>query len=134
MERPCALLALFAAILSTPASPALGELAGVLFPFAALVVCALPDTASCIIFAAEVSHNHAGPVLHICRVVSGGEPLDQGEDVEVVREQKLFLTLIVIFVVILEIGQRLRLQVIRVQAVYFLANLEVGYQVTFLKV
>lgn len=65
VAAPCTFLALFTAVLGPPASSALGELASVLLPFAALPVCTLPDTTSAVILSAEVSHNDASPVLHV---------------------------------------------------------------------
>lgn len=52
VENPGALLAFFAAVLGPPAPTALGELAGVFFPLAALVVRALSDAASRVVFPA----------------------------------------------------------------------------------
>jgi hypothetical protein len=91
VESPCALLALFAAVFGASASTTLGKLASVLFPFAALVVCTLADTSTCVILTAEISHNNAGPVLHISAVVADCELLDQWEEVEVVGEQVLLI-------------------------------------------
>ena len=65
MVAPGALLALLAAVLSPATPSALGELAGVLFPFAALPVGALADAAAAVVFAAKVAHHDAGPVLHV---------------------------------------------------------------------
>lgn len=65
VEDPRALLALFAAVLCPPAATALGELARVLFPLAALVVSALTDAASGVVFPAQVAHDNTGPVLHV---------------------------------------------------------------------
>jgi hypothetical protein len=94
MGTPCAFLAFFAAVLRPPASSALSELASILFPFAALPICALPNATSALVFAAQISHHDASPVLHITlllrsRVVRmagggrfrGGEFLDKWEDV-----------------------------------------------------
>lgn len=100
VESPSTLLALFAAVFSASASTTLGELASVLFPFAALVVCTLADASTCVILAAEISHNNAGPVLHISAVVADCELLDQWEEVEVVGEQ----ILLVVGIFIVDLG------------------------------
>ena len=97
MEYPRALLALFAAVLCPATAAALGKLACVLFPAAALVVSALSDAASGVVFPAEVAHNNACPVLHVRCVVPNGELLDEREDVEVVRELILFQLLFFFF-------------------------------------
>jgi len=86
MEGPGALLALLAAILGAPAPTALGKLTCVLLPLPALIVGALPDAAAGIVFAAEIPHHHAGPVLHVGAVVPNGELLDEGEEIEVVGQ------------------------------------------------
>lgn len=65
MVHPRGFLAVFAAVLGTAATTALGELALEFLPFAALVVCALADAAARFVLAAEVPHHHAGPVLHV---------------------------------------------------------------------
>ena len=65
MEDPRALLAFLAAVLGAPATTALGELARVLLPAAALVVCTLSDPSTRVVFPAKVAHNNAGPVLHV---------------------------------------------------------------------
>src|ERR1700760_1094224 len=84
MVQPSALLALFAAILGSPATSALGKLSCELFPLAALVVRALSDTSAGVVFAAEISHDYSGPVLHVRRVMANRKLLDQGENVEIV--------------------------------------------------
>ena len=52
VAAPRALLTLFAAVFRPSAAPALGELANVFFPFAALPVCALSNAASTLVFPA----------------------------------------------------------------------------------
>lgn len=65
VEDPRALLAFFAAVLCPPTATALGELACVLFPLAALVVSALTDATSGVVFPAQIAHYNTGPVLHV---------------------------------------------------------------------
>ena len=90
MENPSALLAFLAAVLRPSAPSALGELPRELFPFPALVVGAVSDSASAVVFPAEVTHYYASPVLHVLAVVTDGELLDEREDVEVVWEEVFF--------------------------------------------
>lgn len=85
MERPGTLLTLFAAVLCPAAPAALSKLPRKFFPFTTLVISALPNPAPCIILTAEVPHDDASPVLHICTVVSHSELLHQREDVEIIR-------------------------------------------------
>ena len=70
---------------------------GVLLPFTALIVSALADAATSIIFAAEVSHDNTSPVLHVSTVVPHCELLDEREEIEVIGKQILFV--ISIFIV-----------------------------------
>lgn len=90
---PRSLLTVFAAILGAAAATAFGELALEFLPLATLVVGALADAASRLILAAEVSHDNAGPVLHVLRVVPNGELLNQREDINIIRQQVLVLLL-----------------------------------------
>lgn len=94
MVNPCALLAFFAAVLCTAASSTLGKLPCELLPLAALVVCTLPDPPSGVVLAAQVTHNHTSPVLHVLAVVTHCELLDKGEDIEIVRQEVFFLLII----------------------------------------
>lgn len=84
MVNPRSFLAVFAAVLGAAAASALGKLALEFLPLAALVVRTLTNAASRLILAAEVSHDHAGPVLHVLRVVPNGELLNQGEDIDII--------------------------------------------------
>jgi hypothetical protein len=72
MAAPCALLAFLAAVFRPSASPTFGELASKLFPFPALPICALSNAASILVFAAQVSHHDASPVLHIALLLGVG--------------------------------------------------------------
>lgn len=97
MENPGALLALFAAVFGPSAAAALSKLARELFPTTALVVCALPDASARVVFSAKVAHNDACLVLHVRGMVSHGELLDQGEDVEVVWKLVFFKFFLILF-------------------------------------
>ena len=97
MENPSTFLAFFTAVLCPSAAAALGKLTGVFFPSAALVVCTLPDTAPRVVFPTQVAHNNACPVLHVGCVVSDGELLNEGEDVEVIWEFVFFEFLFLFF-------------------------------------
>jgi hypothetical protein len=96
MEDPGTLLALFTAVLCPSAASALGKLSGVFFPFSALVVRALSNPAFRVILAAEITHYHACPVLHLWRMMSDGELLNQWEDVEVIWLEVLFYKLLLL--------------------------------------
>jgi hypothetical protein len=133
MESPCTLLALFAAVFGSSASATLGKLTSVLFPFAALIVSTLADASTGVVLAAEISHNHTSPVLHISTVVTNCELLNKWEKVEIVVKQILFV--VSIFVVnlrnfILLIHSRRVL----VNGSKLLANLEARDKVTLLEV
>lgn len=84
MVDPRTLLTLLAAVLGATAASALGKLALVFLPLATLIVGALANASSRVILPAEIPHHHTRPVLHVLGVVSNGELLDQGEDIEVV--------------------------------------------------
>lgn len=73
MKNPRLLLTLLATILGPPTPPTLSKLPRILLPLPALVVRALPYPATRVVFAAEVAHHHARPVLHVLRVVADGE-------------------------------------------------------------
>jgi hypothetical protein len=72
MAAPCPFLALFAAVFRPPASSTFGELASKLLPLSALPICALSDASSILVFAAQVSHHDASPVLHITLLLGVG--------------------------------------------------------------
>jgi hypothetical protein len=91
--HPRGLLAVFAAVFGATAAPTLGKLSLELLPLATLVVGTLTDATSRLVLAAEISHDNARPVLHILRVVSNGELLHQGEDIDIVGEQVLVFVL-----------------------------------------
>ncbi|KAI6755314.1 hypothetical protein HG531_004420 [Fusarium graminearum] len=91
MESPCTLLTLLTTVFGASTSAAFRELAGVLFPFTALVVGTLANTTTSVILAAEVSHDNASPVLHISTVIAHCELLDKREEVEIVGKQILFV-------------------------------------------
>lgn len=120
VEGPRTLLALFAAVLGAAATAALSKLASVLFPFPALIVGALADTAPCLVFPAQVPHNDPCPVLHVCAVVSYGELLDQGEYVHIIRQKILFLVLVLV-------NRRLELHIIAVQELQLFSYLQPRY-------
>lgn len=84
MKNPSTLLTLLTAILCSPTPPTLGELSSIFLPLAALKVRALANAAPQIVLAAQIPHDHAGPVLHVLSVVSHCELLYQREDVEIV--------------------------------------------------
>lgn len=90
---PGGFLAIFAAVLGATATPTLGELTLELFPLATLVVGALADATSRLILTAEVSHDHACPVLHVFGVMPNSKLLHQGKDVEIVGNQVLVFLL-----------------------------------------
>lgn len=91
VKGPGTLLAILAAVLGPPAPTALGKLAGELLPLPALVVGALPDAATRIVFPTEVPHDDTGPVLHVLAVMPHCELLHEREEVEVVRKKVFFL-------------------------------------------
>jgi len=96
MAWPGLALTLLAAILSAAASTTLGKLASELFPFAAFVPCALPDTSFGFVLSTEISHDYTSPVLHVLRVMTNGELLHQWKDVVIIR-LKEFLHVILVF-------------------------------------
>ena len=125
VENPGALLALLAAVFRSPASSALGKLSCELLPFPTLVVCTLPNPAPTIVLAAQISHDHSCPVLHVLAVVPNREFLDKRENVEVVWEEILF------FFGIAGRGngrgrRRVWVVVVNIEEVQFRANLELG--------
>ena len=96
---PSILLALFAAVLRPSTAAAFRKLACELFPFTALIVCALSNAASCIVLPAQVSHHNASPILHVLGMVADGKLLNEREDVEVIRLQILVYLLLIIVVI-----------------------------------
>lgn len=130
VESPCAFLAFLTAVFGTPATAALRKLPCVLFPFAALVVGTLTDASPGVVLSAQVSHNHTGPVLHVCAVVPDCELLHEGEYVLVVGEE-VFLFALIFFC--LQFGLQLG-GISAVQKLDLLANLEFGDKVAFLEV
>lgn len=90
---PCTLLAFFAAIFGASAPTTFGKLSWKLFPFPAFVVGTLPDAASGIVLAAKVAHNHAGPILHLRRVMSYSKFLHQRKDVVIIWQEIFFFGL-----------------------------------------
>lgn len=87
---PSIFLTVLAAIFGAPAASTLGKLASIFLPFATLIVRTLADPSTRVVFAAQISHHYAGPILHILRVMTYGKFLDQREDVEIVGQQILF--------------------------------------------
>jgi hypothetical protein len=90
MEDPSTLLTLFAAVFRPTTPPAFGELSGILFPLATFVIGTLPYTASAVVFAAEIAHDDAGPVLHLLAMMSHSKLFYQWEDVVIVWEKIFF--------------------------------------------
>ena len=95
MEGPCALLALFAAVLGSAAPAALSKLPRKLFPFAALIVGTLSDPTPSIIFPAKIAHYDASPVLHVSAVIPDCELLYKRKNIEIVWQKILFFVLLV---------------------------------------
>lgn len=94
MVNPRALLTFFTAVLCPPAPSAFGKLPGVFLPFAALIIRALPNATTSVVFAAQVPHDNSSPVLHVLGMMSHREFFDQGEDVEVVWLEILIFQLL----------------------------------------
>lgn len=93
MIHPRGFLTIFAAVLGAAATATLGKLSLELFPFTALVVCALPNATSRLVLAAEIPHDDASPVLHVFGVMTHRKLFHQGEDVDIVRKHVLLLFL-----------------------------------------
>lgn len=89
---PRGLLAILAAVLGTAATTTLGKLSLEFLPFAALVVRTLADATARLVLAAEIPHHHTCPVLHVLRVVTDSELLNQGKDVHIIWK-KVFILL-----------------------------------------
>ena len=85
MIYPCTLLTILAAVLRPPTASTLCKLSCEFFPLSTLIVCTLSDPTSGVIFAAQIPHDHAGPVLHVLAVVSDSKFFNQRENVEIVR-------------------------------------------------
>lgn len=125
MVNPRSFLAVFTAVLGAATASAFGKLALEFLPLAALVVRTLTNAASRLILAAEVSHDHAGPVLHVLRVVPNGELLNQGEDIDIIGQQVLIL--------ILELNRGRRVCVV-IKEMQFPVDLESRHQVRALEI
>lgn len=91
MIHPGTLLTFLATVLCPPATSALGKLSRVFLPLPALIVRTLSDSASWIVFPAQVSHHNSGPILHVLAMMSNGELFDQGENIKIVRQEVFFL-------------------------------------------
>lgn len=91
--HPSGFLALFAAVFGATATSTFGELTLEHLPLATFEVGTLADPAPCLIFATKISHDHTRPVLHVLRVMSHGELLHQGEDVDIIGQQILIFLL-----------------------------------------
>ena len=89
MIHPSGFLALFAAVFGATATSTFGKLTLEHLPLATFEVGTLTDPTSRLIFAAKISHDHTRPVLHVLRVMSHGELLHQGEDVDIIGQQIL---------------------------------------------
>ena len=72
---PRGFLAIFTAVFGATATSTFGELTLEFFPLATLVIGALADATSRLILTAEVSHDHARPVLHVLGVMSNSKLL-----------------------------------------------------------
>lgn len=90
---PGCFLAVFAAVLGTSAAATFCELSLELLPLATLIVSTLTDSAARLILAAQISHHHAGPVLHVLGMVSNSELLNQWEDIDIIGQQIFILIL-----------------------------------------
>lgn len=74
VTSPGTFLTFLAAVFGPSAAATLRELTLVLFPLATLPICTLSDS-SLFIFAAEITHDHTSPVLHVAllwRVLTSG--------------------------------------------------------------
>src|SRR5438034_11199553 len=91
MIHPRIFLAILTAIFRPTTPTTFGKLPLKLLPLSTFEVCTLPNTTTRVVFPAKVSHHHASPVLHILRVVSHSELLDQRKNVKVVRQKVFFL-------------------------------------------
>ena len=126
VENPRIFLAVLAAVFSTATAAALCELPCIFLPFTALIVCTLPYASSIVVFAAEVPHNDTSPMLHIWRMMAYCELLNEGEDIEIIREQILFLLVLIN-------GSNLASGLL-VKYMQVLSNLEFGYEMGLLEV
>ena len=84
MKHPSTLLAFFAAVFGPPAATTFGKLPGVFLPSPALIVGALADASTRIVFAAKIAHNNTGPVLHVRGVMADSELLNERKDIEII--------------------------------------------------
>lgn len=137
MEYPCILLAFLAAIFRAPTSPTLGKLARTLFPSAAFVVCALSNSTSGVVLSAKIPHDNAGPVLHICGVMTNSELLHERKNVEVIRQEVLLILLAFTFGLWLSVVDWLPVRksgiVSNPQSWYQVRALKEGSEVTILR-
>lgn len=96
VENPGVLLTFLAAILGAAAPTTLGKLSCPLLPSTALIVRALTNTTTGIIFPAQIPHHDTRPVLHVLRMVADCEFLNQREYIEIVGKQVFLLISLVV--------------------------------------
>jgi len=92
---PSTLLALFAAIFGPTTAPAFRELSRELLPLPTLPVSTLANASFRVVFPTQVSHYDACPVLHVLGMMPDRELFHEGEDVEVVGLEVLFIFVVV---------------------------------------
>lgn len=126
VEDPSVLLTLLTAIFRATAPTAFGKLPCPLLPLAASVIRTLADPAASIIFAAEIPHHDTSPVLHVLGMVAYRELFNKRENIEIIGEQVFFA-----FRLVHSEGFAVWSVVKHLQVE---TNLELGYQVRFLKI
>jgi hypothetical protein len=137
VESPRTFLTFLAAVLGASTSATFGELASVLLPLATLIVGTLPDAASSLVLAAQISHNDSCPVLHIGAVVAHSELLHKREEVEIIRED-IFLVILLVanyllfFLFFFRVLKRSVLVAVKQGEVF--ADLQSRYEVALLEV
>lgn len=87
VKDPGVLLAFFAAVFRPPAPTAFGKLTRVLLPFATSIIRTLANAASTVVLSTQISHDNPCPMTHVRGMVAHCELLNQGEDVEIIRQQ-----------------------------------------------
>lgn len=90
MVDPGALLTLLAAVLCPATAATFGKLSSEFLPFPTLVIGTLTNAAPGIILSTKISHDNAGPVLHVLGMVTHRKLLNKGENIEIIR-LKVFL-------------------------------------------
>lgn len=90
MVDPGALLTLLAAVLCPATPTTFGKLSSEFLPFPAFIIGALANATPGIILSTKISHDNAGPVLHVLGMVTHRKLLNKGENIEIIR-LKVFL-------------------------------------------